>query len=98
MQCAIMPNCADAFHVVVFGQLENILWAKYTIARVVVPVSYTHLDVYKRQAGTTGHGHFARGIGHAFQHVVQVLGNGFQVGFGAGCQQQVCLLYTSRCV
>ena len=48
-------------------------------------------DLPAGKAGTAGHGHFAGGVGHAFQHVVQVLGNGFQVGFGAGCQQQVAL-------
>ena len=48
-------------------------------------------DLPAGKAGAAGNGHFAGGVGHAFQHVVQVLGNGFQVGFGAGCQQQIAL-------
>ena len=48
-------------------------------------------DLPAGKAGTAGHGHFAGGVGHVFQHVVQVLDNAFQVGFGAGCQQQVAL-------
>ena len=48
-------------------------------------------DLPAGKAGAAGHGHFAGGVGHVFQHVVQVLGNAFQVGFGAGCQQQIAL-------
>ena len=48
-------------------------------------------DLPAGKAGTAGHRYLAGGVGHVFQHVVQVLGNAFQVGFGAGCQQQVAL-------
>ena len=48
-------------------------------------------DLPAGKAGAAGHRYFAGGVGHVFQHVVQVLDNGFQVGFGAGCQQQVAL-------
>lgn len=48
-------------------------------------------DLPAGKAGAAGHRYFAGGVGHVFQHVVQVLGNAFQVGFGAGCQQQVAL-------
>ena len=48
-------------------------------------------DLPAGKAGTAGHRYFAGGVGHVFQHVVQVLNNAFQVGFGAGCQQQIAL-------
>ena len=48
-------------------------------------------DLPAGKAGAAGHRYFAGGVGHVFQHVVQVLDNAFQVGFGAGCQQQVAL-------
>ena len=48
-------------------------------------------DLPAGKAGAAGHRYFAGGVGHVFQHVVQVLDNGFQVGFGAGCQQQIAL-------
>ena len=48
-------------------------------------------DLPTGKSGTARHRYFAGGVRHAFQHVVQVLGNGFQVGFGSGCQQQVAL-------
>ena len=63
------------------------------------PVSYTHLDVYKRQAqnslvstsapllGTTGPGGRRRPLPFAAQQQPQ-----------RGQQQYTCLLYTSRCV
>ena len=48
-------------------------------------------DLPAGKAGTAGHRYFAGGVGHVFQHGVQVLDNAFQVGFGAGCQQQIAL-------
>ena len=48
-------------------------------------------DLPAGKAGAAGHRYFAGGVGHVFQHVVQVLDNAFQVGFGAGCQQQIAL-------
>ena len=48
-------------------------------------------DLPAGKAGAAGHRYFAGGVGHVFQHVVQVLDNAFQVGFGSGCQQQVAL-------
>ena len=36
-------------------------------------------DLPAGKAGTTGHGHFARGIGHAFQYVVQVWATVFRL-------------------
>ena len=70
------------------------------------PVSYTHLDVYKRQAiaGVAGElGDHAdqqcAGKGRAFaENVVKakVLG-GFLLGDDLG-KVRPCLLYTSRCV
>ena len=48
-------------------------------------------DLPAGKVGTAGHRYFAGGVGHVFQHVVQVLDNAFQVGFGAGCQQQIAL-------
>ena len=66
------------------------------------PVSYTHLDVYKRQAGESlvqlqvaddvaqgGGGQVLNGA-HGVLHAV-----GIQLGIG---DLEVCLLYTSRCV
>ena len=48
-------------------------------------------DLPAGKAGAAGHRYFAGGVGHVFQHVVQVLDNAFQVGFGAGRQQQIAL-------
>ena len=48
-------------------------------------------DLAAGKAGAAGHRYFAGGVGHVFQHVVQVLDDAFQVGFGAGCQQQIAL-------
>ena len=48
-------------------------------------------DLPAGKAGAAGHRYFAGGVGHVFQHVVQVLDDAFQVGFGAGCQQQIAL-------
>ena len=73
-----MPNCADAFHVVVFGQLENILWAKYTIARVVVQGIIRDLKVFHFNA------HFLQ-VAH-FPAALPVLGKGYR---SLGAQRQV---------
>ena len=55
----------------------------------LVPVSYTHLDVYKRQ----DQGHYGLTTG------VQPKGiQGVQRLLGGLVQGEICLLYTSRCV
>ena len=57
------------------------------------PVSYTHLDVYKRQA------HVDIGLvtpEALFQHQVHVLLH--PAAGHVGGPGQICLLYTSRCV
>ena len=60
--------------------------------RDLTPVSYTHLDVYKRQAG---HGTAGATIGQGDQGAIGAV--------GAAVHQvhaviDTCLLYTSRCV
>ena len=69
-----------------------------TSGRVAQPVSYTHLDVYKRQV-------LGFGVGRVHSFLVH-----FAVGVRSGDLNQdmanrdglgdaiVCLLYTSRCV
>ena len=59
----------------------------------VTPVSYTHLDVYKRQVDITGQ------VGSEALGFNQFSGTGGQLDFvrGAGLSKG-CLLYTSRCV
>ena len=68
-------------------QLERI--QKMGLARNIgmsnMTVSYTHLDVYKRQVGADDHEMVA---------VQLEVGNGAEHGF----QHLICLLYTSRCV
>ena len=76
------------------------------------PVSYTHLDVYKRQVSVTVKScpqfQFDAGVFH-LSHVVFVGGEsgrgrdgiiGYQVDgtLVVGRGFQICLLYTSRCV
>ena len=71
---------------------------------IINPVSYTHLDVYKRQAlerakggakiGTTG-----KGIGPTYTD--KVSRNGLRLGdlfHNFDAKYSACLLYTSRCV
>ena len=67
----------------VFGVEAN----DHAIYLDVKPVSYTHLDVYKRQA-------YIPGEGHNLQEHSIVLVRGGRVKDLPG----VCLLYTSRCV
>ena len=73
------------------------------------PVSYTHLDVYKRQEeATAGGGRFGRFAGgcRLVDGVERIEGEhggcgllSFGDASGAGlCHSGVCLLYTSRCV
>ena len=52
------------------------------------PVSYTHLDVYKRQGDTLG------------EHVWSLILPAFtqSLGISALLIRNICLLYTSRCV
>ena len=77
----------------------------------VWPVSYTHLDVYKRQALLRGHRHkvymeMGRGLGHVQHHIEHpqmgiALLEGLRKLFESGCRpfpSGGCLLYTSRCV
>ena len=54
------------------------------LAQILVAVSYTHLDVYKRQ------GHEAAGN--------VIAGNVIGYGATSGALWIACLLYTSRCV
>ena len=54
-----------------------------------IPVSYTHLDVYKRQYVNATEGAIIYGISKSR---IMVLAS------EAGAVYKVCLLYTSRCV
>ena len=70
------------------------------------PVSYTHLDVYKRQAQDFTV--FGGSLGEVFgEKIVKVMDWAAKIGVpvvglndsgGARIQEGVCLLYTSRCV
>ena len=66
-------------------------------------VSYTHLDVYKRQGRPCARGHVdGRGVYSRQCGTMRCKGcNWRAVGIGfdrGGCHEQPCLLYTSRCV
>ena len=70
------------------------------VADCVVAVSYTHLDVYKRQAPDQ-----ALTLGEervynpeATDCVIFSFGNGMPMSLRAARQIEACLLYTSRCV
>ena len=82
--------------------------AQYTLpggvevtSSAAIPVSYTHLDVYKRQGRRRLHSGSAarrgllpcRACGHP--HAV---GDARQLGAGLSVRRGICLLYTSRCV
>ena len=54
---------------------------------IQIPVSYTHLDVYKRQAYNAGIGHVLDAIALAEKY-----------GKNKYVWDNSCLLYTSRCV
>ena len=66
----------------------------------IVPVSYTHLDVYKRQDGSAANGKYKEFL------TVDVFDSqanyqGIQSGWFAKIVKDkfnICLLYTSRCV
>ena len=69
--------------------LNTVLSCPSFIKNTIIPVSYTHLDVYKRQhhnraAGLHFNGDISQG-GDGINHSPQVYNN-------------ICLLYTSRCV
>ena len=61
-----------------------------------IPVSYTHLDVYKRQGGGTDSMALSQGISEA------LINTAFGILTGAlaviAYNYYTCLLYTSRCV
>ena len=69
------------------------------------PVSYTHLDVYKRQVvdGCGGHGRLLRYFGHVQPGIGLKFSDSGMVG-GQSLHDvseddaSTCLLYTSRCV
>ena len=79
-----------------------------------IPVSYTHLDVYKRQAlplCTAKNLHVSlsgrpEGTAGTIYYTLQLLNNGPECtvapvvarGFNTTSSAYVCLLYTSRCV
>ena len=85
--------------------------ARQYIAALLRPVSYTHLDVYKRQffhRGIRSDGNLAdflsprpsrggRPDQDAFKPVLSENGFGIDISGKAG-QYALCLLYTSRCV
>ena len=60
------------------------------------PVSYTHLDVYKRQLQSIGYDTIASGDSFNDLGMIQASKAGFL--FKSTEQIKACLLYTSRCV
>ena len=63
-----------------------------------IPVSYTHLDVYKRQHGDCAATYACGEISEEAKKLIQVTQQSFWEGIKmarSGCR---CLLYTSRCV
>ena len=77
--------------IVVGAALSVVLWHIAPIAIGIVAVSYTHLDVYKRQAEEDGSAQ------HAYDAPCRLLR---KEGNGRECSRhrKRCLLYTSRCV
>ena len=72
--------------------------ARYSVNNytVDVPVSYTHLDVYKRQDHACGHVLRAKGFVQDENGWVKL--NATADGLTANAIPKGCLLYTSRCV
>ena len=73
----------------------------YVVAVTLIPVSYTHLDVYKRQLmgislSQKTDGRF-RGIWRAILGFA-ITDEIFAVAVGSDTPLSSCLLYTSRCV
>ena len=72
---------------------------------ITIPVSYTHLDVYKRQvmfvAAAEGDGDMINGRGDAYCGMLNCsynLGMRHLKGYIPEYPVGTCLLYTSRCV
>ena len=88
----------------IFTQLPVLM--KPNVSDVVYAVSYTHLDVYKRQvdgyAIIAGDSYGAGDSNPAFYQVTGHVNIEEQalmtVDMGEAVQVQTCLLYTSRCV
>ena len=66
-----------------------------TGVRGIPAVSYTHLDVYKRQDYAV---EAVIGLEHAAEYGVRHAGDDHETAEEDGNDDQVCLLYTSRCV
>ena len=63
------------------------------------PVSYTHLDVYKRQSQRMGRSARPLATALSLPHATMPLeASTWQTVAPAAAQASVCLLYTSRCV
>ena len=99
----VIQHEAPAFDL---AHLQNIVDQAYQVVRRKrdlrqallnpVPVSYTHLDVYKRQNYThPGFGEVT--IASDGQNIVGLWMAG-QKHFGGTVDGEICLLYTSRCV
>ena len=68
--------------------------------RTMSPVSYTHLDVYKRQGDDEGASRNTQGDSRAVAEaeVDQAKNDAQGEAEAQGKQVRLCLLYTSRCV
>ena len=81
-------------------RIQNVLHCKHSSA--VIPVSYTHLDVYKRQVHTFVELHLIRRVGDVGKklHTARSRNDQCNVDMKLYVKQQAhhCLLYTSRCV
>ena len=66
---------------------------------VPYPVSYTHLDVYKRQAvGCTGGQHRSVALAESTGDYLKTKGYRVSIAHRDLALAEGCLLYTSRCV
>ena len=77
------------------GGVNSKAFARVNFNDDLSTVSYTHLDVYKRQGHGTGHAY--RGHGHRFSHE-SACRCGANSSRGRRSVRYACLLYTSRCV
>ena len=80
-------------------KLANITYVRQMEQKGLGPVSYTHLDVYKRQAVCFAYGLCNRVIGKAFRHSCILQKLTFRNFFRMNSSHfKNCLLYSSRCV
>ena len=85
-------------------EAEGRVWWMLTTLTDQIPVSYTHLDVYKRQVQAWRKVDFGTGTVTFLddtqkEDMLQVeYPNGFLLDMGWYQDRYICLLYTSRCV